>query len=112
MRIHKTTQSFLVIILLFSITFSCNTKKNVNYKVLSDIENTDMITDTFDFDLFEKNMKLYSRLSNVKTANIVNENGEKEKQSISTEEIVVFYTPPLPKFYWIYKEYYLDGKLK
>lgn len=108
----KKTHSLLAIVMIFTISLSCKAQKNTKYKVLNNIEFTDMATDTFDINLFEKYSNVTNKLSNVRSATIEKENGEKEEQVISSEEITVYYTPPLPKLYWIYKEYYLNGKLK
>jgi len=98
--------------MILTISLSCKAQKNTKYKVLNNIEITDMAIDTFDINLFEKYRNVNNKLSNVRSATIEKENGEKEEQVISSEEITVYYTPPLPKLYWIYKEYYLNGKLK
>lgn len=92
--------------MILIISISCNAQKKTAYSVLTKVDNNNMLIDTFNIDLYEKNKV------STHSAEIEKENGEKIRLIDSEDIYVEYYTPPLPKFYWIYKEYYLNGKLK
>jgi|GEM_PF-5952973 len=106
MNKYKKTHTLFAIVMILTVSLSCKAQKNTKYRVLNNIEITDMVTDTFDTHSFEKyKIAHHSEI-------IEKENGEKEDKSFTGEEYLVYYIPPLPKLYWIYKEYYPNGKLK
>lgn len=98
----KINQLFIIYISILFI--SCGATK-YSYTLL-DRNNTEIVSDTFDIEYFEKNKDMSDNVR------IQNDNGEYIRIYLSINKYKEIHIPPLPKFYTIYKEYYLNGKLK
>lgn len=100
MKLKFTCITVLTIILNASCISSQTT-----YTILNN-EDMAIKQDTFDIDSFEKNKDGANQLR------ITKDNGEEILNIFFVDMYLEYYTPPLPKLYTIYKEYYLNGRLK
>ena len=94
----------LIVIIILTMSLSCAYSQST-YRIINK-KDIIMQKDTFDIDYFENNKDMSDNVD------ISKDDGEHIWRYLSFDKYVEIYTPPLPKFYTIYKEYYLNGNLK